>query len=274
MHEAVAEHPRAHNRKLHQCTPVGEKAAALMAIADNYLLVLDEADDVHKTDLLDRLAEMDGVSYIAICHNPQEWIPSLSTPASRRLHTHIEFEAYSVAALTEILAQRATRGLVDDAVGTRTLEAIAERVDGVARLGIRTLFQAAQLAAEQHRDRIQREDIPPALSRARAAVRESNLRSLPIGHLLVYHIIQQADGELEAGAFHDRYDELAPQVFEGHPSYTPATQQTRRRYLEKLAEYDLVGWHGKKRGRTYFARDPELKIPQESGISVPSNIPQ
>jgi len=172
MHEAVAEHPRAHDRKLHQCTPVGEKAAALKAIADNYLLVLDEADDVHKTDLLDRLAEMDGVSYIAICHNPQEWIPSLSTPASRRLHTHIEFEAYSVAALTEILAQRATRGLVDDAVGTRTLEAIAERVDGVARLGIRTLFQAAQLAAEQHRDRIQREDIPPALSRARAAVRE------------------------------------------------------------------------------------------------------
>jgi Cdc6-like AAA superfamily ATPase len=268
IQEAVEEHPRSPREDIGQTTPVEQKAAALDDVADAYLLVLDEADDVHKTDLFAHLADIEGVSYVAICHNPQEWMPSLPRAASRRLYTHIEFDRYSVPALTEILAQRARRGLAGDAIDQRTLEAIAERVGGVARLGIQTLFQAAQLAEADRRDQIERADVSPALEQAREAVRRSNLRSLPIGHLLVYHVIQQA-GEIDAPDFHSRYDAIADDALAGRAKETPASNQTRRRYLDKLAEYDLVGWHGEKKGRTYFAMDPDLEIPENSGLSLP-----
>lgn len=268
MQEAVESHPRCRDSGVKQTTPVDEKAAALDELAESYLLVLDEADDVHKTELLDYLAGMEGLSYIAICHNPQEWMPSLSRAASRRLYTHIEFEPYSVAAMTDILTQRAAHGLASDSVDTRTLEAIAERVDGVARLGIQTLYQSALVADEQQRDVISVDNVAPGLSRAREAVRESNLRSLPIGYLLVYHLIQQA-GEISAGELHQQYDDVADGALGEDSKSTPVSRQTRRRYLEKLRAYDLVSWHGEKKGRTYFAMDPELEVPETVGLSIP-----
>jgi Cdc6-like AAA superfamily ATPase len=273
IQEAVDEHPRSPPKSIGQTTPVAEKAAALDRLADSYLLVLDEADDVHKTELFGHLAGIDGVSYIAICHNPNEWMPSLSEAASRRLYTHIEFSTYGVSALTEILTQRAQRGLVDGAVEQRTLEAIAERVGGVARTAIQALFQAAQLAEGELREQITREDVPPALERAREAVRRSNLRSLPVGHLLVYHIIQQA-GEIDAPEFHSRYDAVADAALQGIPDETPVSQQTRRRYLDKLSEYDLVKWVGERKGRRYIAMDPSLEVPGESGLSLPQPASQ
>jgi Cdc6-like AAA superfamily ATPase len=272
VQEAVDAHPRTRGTGVSSTAPVDEKVAALAELADAYLLVLDEADDVHKTDLIDHLAGVDGVSYIAICHNPSEWMPSLSRAASRRLYTHIEFEPYSVVELTDILDQRATRGLAPDSVETRTLEAIAERVDGVARLGIQTLYQSAVVADEQQRDEIGVDDVGPGLSRAREAVRESNLRSLPVGYLLVYQLIQQA-GEISAVELHSRYDDVAEEALAGATA-TPVSRQTRRRYLEKLRAYDLISWHGEKKGRTYFAMDADLEVPGRVGLSIPQTASQ
>jgi cell division control protein 6 len=212
------------------------------------------------------------VSYIAICHNPEEWLPSLSSDARRRVRDHVEFRAYSVDQLADILEDRARLGLVEDAVERTTLERIGRHVDGKARNAIQALKAASDIAVEDHRDHIKDVDVSAAVSRARAVVRSSNLRSLPSQHLLLYGLIQRAESIL-AEDLNREYDAVAEDVFDGDKE-VPRSTETRRRYLRKLEAYDLIGSHGENRGTTYFAQDPELAVPEDADMEIPDVVEQ
>ena len=264
--DLVREHPRGGDPS--HTTPVDDVRADLAAITERpYVVVLDEADDICRTDLLGWLDGIDAVATVAICHDSDEWLGHLDA-ATARDRRHIPLKTYSVDALASILAQRADLGLRHDAAGRQLLERIAQRCAGVARTGIQTLYEAARRASEDRRGTIAEADIGPAAEAARRRIRAANLSSLPVGHLLVYNLVQQADGgRLSAGRLADRYDEVAAGALAGHPA-TPAAPATRRRYLSKLEDYGLIASTGENRHKSYIALDPDLEVPDAVAFGV------
>lgn len=257
--ELVREHPRGGSPA--HTAPVGDVRAELAAITDRpYVVILDEADAVCRTDLLEWLEEIDAVATVAICHDVDEWVGHLDAPTARG-RQHIPLETYSVDALASILAQRADLGLRHGAVNRQLLERIARRCAGVARTGIQTLYEAATRASEDRRATIEEADIGPAAEAARRRIRASNLSSLPVGHLLLYHLIQQAPGgERSASELAAVYDDVAADALQDYP-VTPAAPATRRRYLSKLTDYGLITSTGENRHKSYIALDPDLEVP-------------
>ena len=49
---------------------------------------------------------------------------------------------------------------------------------------------------------------------AQRHIREQRLASLPLHHQIIYEIIRDA-GEIKAQAFHDRYDTMSDDVYQG-----------------------------------------------------------
>jgi len=257
--DLVREHPRGSDPA--HTAPVDDVRDELAQIADRpYIIILDEADDSCRTDLLEWLEEIDAVATVAICHDIDEWFGHLDAETARG-RRHIPLETYSVDALASILEQRADLGLRHDAVDRQLLERIAKHCAGDARAGIQTLYEAAKRASEDRRATIDEADIAPAAETARRRIRASNLSSLPVGHLLVYHLIQQADGgQLSASELSTQYDDIAADALQDHP-VTPAAPATRRRYLSKLEDYGLIASTGENRHKSYLALDPDLEVP-------------
>ena len=264
--ELVREHPRGGDPS--HTAPVDDVRDELATITERpYVVVLDEADAVCRTDLLGWLDQVDAVATVAICHDIDEWLGHLDA-ATARDRRHIPLETYSVDALASILAQRADLGLRHGAVDRQLLERIAQRCAGVARTGIQTLYEAAKQASGDRRASIEEADIGPAAEAARRRIRASNLESLPVGHLLVYHLIQQANGgQLSAGALADRYERVAADALADHP-VTPVSPATRRRYLSKLEDYGLIVSEGSNRHKSYIALDPGLEVPDAVAFGV------
>jgi Cdc6-like AAA superfamily ATPase len=267
--DLVREHPRGGDPS--HTTSVDDVRDELATITERpYVVVLDEADDVCRTELLGWLEEIDAVATIAICHDVDEWLGHLdaATASGRR---HIPLKTYSVDTLASILEQRADLGLRQGAVDRRLLEQIAQRCAGVARAGIQTLYEAAKRADADRADEIRGEDVAPAAQSARRRIRAANLSSLPVGHLLVYHLIQQAGGgQISASVLAERYDDVAAAALQDHP-VTPAAPATRRRYLSKLEDYGLISSEGENRHKSYLALDPDLEVPDAVafGVGVP-----
>ncbi len=42
------------------------------------IVVLDEADGLPSTDALNRLVDVENLSVVVICHDPDEWLPVLT----------------------------------------------------------------------------------------------------------------------------------------------------------------------------------------------------
>jgi len=264
--DLVREHPRGSDPA--HTAPVDDVRDELAQIADRpYVIILDEADDSCRTDLLEWLEEIDAVATVAICHDIDEWLGHLGGETARG-RRHIPLETYSVDALASILEQRADLGLRQGAVDRRLLEQIAQHCAGVARVGIQTLYEAAKRADADHVDEIRGEDVAPAAQSARRRIRAANLSSLPVGHLLVYHLIQQAGGgQISASVLAERYDDVAADALQDHP-VTPAAPATRRRYLSKLEDYGLILSEGENRHKSYLALDPDLEVPDAVAFGV------
>ncbi|WP_420182124.1 Cdc6/Cdc18 family protein [Haloarcula sp. KBTZ06] len=222
------------------------------------IVVLDEADGLPSTDALDRLIDVDKLSVVVICHDPDEWLSRLGGRLRRRL-SFAEFglDRYSVDELADILEARANLGLPSESVTRGQLETIADEVAGVARNGIQALRQAALRAEELQHDRITGEDVSESFERAKRHIRELNLDSLPFHHQLLYELIRMGDG-LEAGELHNQYEDVANEAYHGHEQ-TPISERARRMKLSKLESYELIEVEGENRHRTYKVCDRRIE---------------
>jgi cell division control protein 6 len=233
------------------------------AVRETAVVVLDEADDVDDR-AVELLSDIRGVSIVMICHEPERWYSSAEPEVRDRLQagTEILLDRYGVSELADILERRADVGLERGAIRREQLEQIADDVAGVARNGIQSLRAAAELASERGHDTIKTEDIEGGYDRARRAIREANLQSLPVGHLMLYKIVRQA-GEIEGQELHRQYEDLADETFHG-TEHRPVGRRARRDRLQKLVAYDLIAYEGENQNRTYWPTDPDLQIPEES----------
>jgi|GEM_PF-872530 len=222
------------------------------------IVILDEADDLPVTGSLDRLADVDGLSVVAICHDKEQWLSQLESQLRRRLLLkELALDRFGVDELADILEARTRRGLPSGVVTREQLEEIADEVAGVARKGIQALRQAALLAEERDHSEIGNDDVDDSYERAQRYILRKNLDSLPFHHQLLYELIRVGGG-LKAGELHDRYESVADDVYRGR-GQTPISERSRRLKLSKLEEYELVEVEGENRHRVYTPRDIEVE---------------
>ncbi|WP_435186123.1 Cdc6/Cdc18 family protein [Halobellus sp. EA9] len=224
------------------------------------VLVLDEAEGLSSTDALDHLLAVDRLSIVGIVRREDRWLGRLSGSVRRRIDVSVGLDRYRVDELVAILRTRADRGLAGDPVTDRQLAYVADAVAGIARHGIQSLRAAAALADEREHREIRDADIDDAFARARARIRNLNLRSLPVHHRLVYAVIREA-GEITESELDARYADVADAVYRG-TGLDPIDTRDRRMALRRLEAYDLID----RDDRTYRASDESIS----TGLSLPA----
>ncbi|MUV49291.1 Cdc6/Cdc18 family protein [Haloarcula sp. CBA1122] len=223
------------------------------------IVILDEADDLPATDILDRLADVEGLSVVAICHDHEQWLSQLDNQLRRRLLLkELALDRFGVNELADILEARVRRGLPSGVVTREQLETIADEVAGVARKGIQSLRQAALLAKERDHSEIGSDDVADSYERAQRYILQKNLDSLPFHHQLLYELIRVGGG-LKAGELHDRYEAVADDVYRGR-GLTPISERSRRLKLSKLEDYELIDVEGENRHREYYVCDSRISV--------------
>jgi Cdc6-like AAA superfamily ATPase len=252
--------------------PADQLRDELVDVVDNPLIVvLDEADDLPDTDVLDRLADVPGLSTCVVTHDLTRWLARLDSQADRyRQAVHLQVDRFGVDQLADILETRAEAGLPPRVVNRGQLERIADDVAGVAREGIQSLRAAAELARERDRATIHESDVDDAYERAERRIREANLQSLPYHHRILYAIIHSA-GEIAAADLHDRYDAVAERAYTDVPQ-TPVGKRSRRNKLAKLLEYGLIERRGEATHPLYAPVD--VAVAPDSGVLSPRQGPE
>lgn len=237
-------------------------------ITDPTVIVLDEGDDLPATDALCVLQNVPKLSWIAICHNHNDWL-SRAADATRHAVTSrtLGLDPYSTAELTDILAERRRMGLEGDVISDAQLTEIADEAAGIARRGIFALRAAAELAVERNHTTIEDIDVADSFARARRQMREHALDSLPFHHHVCYEIVRRR-GEVSASEFHERYSAVTEAVYAGRDQ-TPVTKRERRTKLQKLVDYDLLDREGNGPARRYMARDQSIGSPLDLTVPVP-----
>ena len=259
LREALRQHPADVSEQFSRSTPVdGVHQLLRDTVEYPFVVILDETDNVHDHDVIERLHAVPQISVVAICHDPQSWLAQIPMNGSHSFDgdRHIQLRRYGTEELADILEARANQGLAKDLVTRDQLRTIANHVAGVARFGIQSLYAAAELAVERSHETVQAVDIDDSYDRALHRIRQSNLNSLPLHHHILYELIRVA-GEVSASDLHERYENTAEQLYAGYPQ-TPIGKRSRRNKLTKLREYELVEHEGPPQNRVYRVLDSEL----------------
>jgi cell division control protein 6 len=212
-----------------------------------YVVVLDEVDQIEEPQLLYQLYRMPHVHTIYIANEEHAFFTRLDERLTSRLRSGepITLDRYSRDELVSILERRAEAGLETGATTQAILTEIAQLATGDARVAVETLFQAARKARARGSGTIEQRDIEDAEPVARSELRQKTLSQLTRHQRLLYEALCDGPGETGMGDLEQRYQERVEQ---------PKSTKTLRRYLQKLAQYNLVAIEGEKSGRRYLAR--------------------
>lgn len=254
-------------------TPIDDLRGALTErIDDPLVVVLDEADGLPDTEVLEYLTDTRGIGVVPICHDAEAWLARTSDDVRQTFtgsgSEELELTRYRLEELVDILQERTHQGLRPGVVEQQHLEGIANEVAGVARFGIQSLRAAAEIADERDHQQIRKPDVRDSFERARRRIRAANLDSLPVHHHVIYEIVRLG-GPIDGPTLHERYDEVAADVYHGR-DVAPIGKRARRKKLQKLREYELIECDGDTRDRHYWACDETLVGRVEIGDLPPS----
>jgi Cdc6-like AAA superfamily ATPase len=190
---------------------------------------------------------MPHVHCIYICNDEDAFFGRLDERVASRIRAGeaITLDRYSRDSLVDILEARAEAGLEPRVAPEPRLRDIADRVAGDARTGVEMLHQAARRARAKGHEFIREQDIADAEPVARAELRQKTLSQLTRHQRVVYEVLTDDGGALPIGEIETRYRERVSD---------PRSTKTLRRYLRKLAEYNLVDADGETSDRTYQTR--------------------
>lgn len=241
-------------------TPIEHVRAELVqAVTAQTIVVLDDADDVPDTNVLNELTGILHLSIIAICYNPDRWFDRLDDHLQTRFQTVVEPDRYSDPELVDILLARAKQGLARGVFDEMQLRQIAQGSAGVPRYGIQSLRGAAELAIKRDHAAIRQADVSDSFKRARGPVRELTLQSLDYHHHVLYELVRDAD-EISETELNEQYTEQARRHYRDLP-LTPIARQPRRAHLSELERHDLIQRPHGTSAVVYSAVDPALQSP-------------
>ena len=207
-----------------------------------FVVILDEVDQLQDHDLLYDLYRTVGVSMILIANREEDLFARLDDRLVSRLHAsvRIRFEKYDLDELVSILEDRVRWGLDVD-VPRDHLETVADAAAGDARVAIGILRSAARQAERTDVDDITAGTIRDAIPAGRNEVRQRNVEQLTVHQRALYDIVDD-HGTIAPGQLYEEYQERVEE---------PRSNRTVRNHLSKLAHYNLVEKRGEGRGRTY-----------------------
>lgn len=214
-----------------------------------FVAVLDEADVLETPDIIHALYEAPSITVVLITVNYDELFLNRDPRIENRLRTfqHIEFDNYSHQELTDIIQRRATVGLTHDALTHPSIQAIADRAAGDARLAITILRRAAKSAADTRRDTITPEIIENVSPSAHQEIASRYVDKLSTHQRLLFEIIRDHD-RLKASALYTEYRDRASD---------PRADRTLRSYLQSMQREGLITQHGGGRHTAYALPDAD-----------------
>lgn len=211
-----------------------------------YVVILDEADQLEDKRVLYDLYRTRGITMILIANREAELFNQLDDRLTSRLYSsvRVSFEKYHLDQLVSILDARARWGLSEDAIGNEQLQLIADAAAGDARIAIGILRNAARRAEQADATEISTAMVREAVPGGRNEVRQKTIEQLHQHQRTLYEILQE-QGELSPGALYDAYADAVD---------NPKTKRTVRNYLSKMDQYGLVVAEGENRARTYRSK--------------------
>ena len=209
-----------------------------------FIVILDEVDQLHDDDLLYDLYRTAGISMILIANREEELFAQLDNRLVSRLHAsrRIRFEKYDLDELVAILEDRIRWGLAEDALTRDQLACIADAAAGDARVAIGILRSAARQAEEPNTEEIDSDTLHDAIPEGKREVQQKNVKQLTPHQRVLYEIVREHDA-ISPGELYDQYRDRVDD---------PRSDRTVRNHLSKLAHYNLIVKSGDGRGRTYM----------------------
>ncbi|MBS3760348.1 MAG: orc1/cdc6 family replication initiation protein [Halodesulfurarchaeum sp.] len=207
------------------------------------VVVLDEADQLDEPEVIYDLYEEPSLAVVVTANTKSDVLVGLDERIQSRLRTFIdvEFDPYTAGELTPILEQRARHGLQPGVIETDLLGDIARAANGNARDAIAALEGAAQQAVEDGAERIESDHVTTAVASASQDVRKETLKRLNDHQREIYELVAAA-GPLSPRTIYAHYREQMAD---------PRSQRTVRKYVRKLAQYDLLTATGAAQSRKY-----------------------
>jgi len=230
-------------------TPIGEYLDRIRAVDGSLAVVLDEVDVLDDASLITTLADLPDVSLVTICIDQDQLHTSLRTDERVRSRLRsaetIHLDRYSHEELVDIIQYRVEHGLDSSRVDDAAIAEIADIAAGDAREALAYLRRGARHVQQGQADRLTVDVVVEVADQARDDLRARRIRYLGTHKRALYEVIRDAgpDG-VRAGELHERYEQRVQE---------PKTRRTRRRYLDRLQEYELIESGGEKSGRRYVA---------------------
>ena len=211
-----------------------------------YVVILDEVDQLEDKDLLYDLYRIQSISLILITNDDEQVFANLDNRVYSRFLSsqRIKFDPYSTDQLTAILSARVRYGLQEGAIDTEGITYIADAAHGDARVAIAALRAAARNAQQNGLSTIPMDIVEDSVPEAKSEVKQKTVDKLTRDQRTLYEIITD-HGEISPS---DLYAEYEKQIEE------PKTKRMLRNYLNKLEHYKLIVSSGKTRGRVYSVR--------------------
>lgn len=208
-----------------------------------YIVILDEVDQLQDKSLLYDLYRMRNLTMILIANREEDVFAQLDDRLNSRLKTctRIRFGHYDIAELVAILQDRARWGLEADAITKAELELVADHAAGDARVAIGIFRNAAKTAQREGTDSITADMIESVVSEAKSEIRQKTTEKLTTHQQTVYEIIEEHD-EISPTNIYEAYCEAVD---------NPKTSRTMRNYLAKLEQYNLIVSSGNTKNRRY-----------------------
>ncbi|WP_440989195.1 Cdc6/Cdc18 family protein [Haloarchaeobius baliensis] len=231
-----------------QATAADVLVRRLREYGEPYVVILDEVDVLRDTDVLYDLYQLPHVALLLVANREEEFLADLDPRLQSRLRTcaSIRMQPYTTEQLVAILDDRVRMGFEPGVVGDDQLARIADAAAGDARLAINVLRTAARQAQEAGAETVEPAHVTAAIPEAEHDVRRKTLSKLSKHQRVLYEIVHEL-GEPSGAEIRERYEERVAE---------PKVPRTRRRYLTKLCDYDLLAKEGEGRGRTYRVVEP------------------
>ncbi|WP_049986485.1 Cdc6/Cdc18 family protein [Halobellus rufus] len=220
----------------------------LADLDEQFVAIVDEADALREPTALFDLYELSHVTLLLVCVDEHGFLSEADSRLRSRLHgvEKLHLDRYDVGELTAILDNRVEYGLAPDSVAADVTPTIADIAAGDARYGIILLRKAVRHAMDEGDSTVTREHARAVESDAKAEVRQRYISEFGTDLRLLYEIVAEHE-PIRAEKLKARYEAEAAD---------PVADSTRRTYLKRLRQYDVIEKEGRGRGAAYVVPDP------------------
>lgn len=208
------------------------------------VIALDEVDRIEDMDFLYTLSRSD-YGLVLLSNDPYA-LKNLDQRIRSSLSLeNIEFRAYSVEEMFDILKDRVEYAFYPRSIDDSMIKLVSLNSNGDARVGLETLRKAALVAEDDNKEKVEREHIIKALQGTKNIKSSQIISSQTPEIKLLYKIIEEK-GEIASSdlfkEFNERYLEEQGKTI---------SERTFRKYMQKMVALKVLNSKGDVRWRKY-----------------------